>query len=239
MRKDKIIQTVISKNLKMEQIGEQCKSAFAVVHQCLSAVAITELSEDEKKKKLINNLQSFWRGKSFYVDGCKREQIQKIAALVFGIRSEQGSSLLKEISLFTFQELYLYYCYVERLAKADEYLSQSMRNYYKEKQRKSTEQKAMKEQAAKEEREREEQTKVEKMDKEEKWRYDIFEKQQDIEYFQKLTAGGEFNDQDSVAVAQLLREYWAMHGKWEGSKVSKKQVVKIDKVKEILDKAVK
>lgn len=237
MRSDIILQTVINKDLKTEQIGENCKSSFAVVHQCIRAVAVTELAEDEKKKKLINNLQSFWRGRSEYVDGCKREQVRKIAALAFGIRSERSSSFHKEISQYTFQELYLYYCYVERFANGDEYLSQFLRNQYKGKQSKLAKQKAVEEYEAKKELEEKELRKVAEMGKEEKWRYDIFEKQQDIEYFQRLASGEEFDDRDSADIARLLKEYWKMQGKWEGNKVSKKQILKIDKVKVILDKA--
>ncbi len=238
MRKEQILQTVIYKNLKMEQIGENCASAFSVVHQCISSVAITELTDQEKKEKLISNLQSFWRGKSPSVNGCKREQIQKITALVFGIRSEKSNSLHKEISLYTFQELYLYYCYVERLAKGDEYFAKVLRNRYIEKQNKLAEQKMLKEQVAKKEQEEAERRKVEDMSKEEKWRYDIFEKQQDINYFQMLVDGKECNTEDSVEIARLLMEYWKKIGKWEGSKVSKKQILKIDKVKEFLGRAV-
>lgn len=234
MRKDRIIQTVINRNLKMEQIGENCASAFAIVHQCVSAVAISEMSEDEKKRKLISNLQSFWRGKSAFVDGCKREQVQKIAAFAFGIRSEHTSDFHKEISMYTFQELYLYYCYVERLAKGDGHLSQFLRDHYKERQSRLAEQKAMKEQAARKVREEEEQKRIEEMGKEEKWRYDIFEKKLDIDYFQRLVFGGELKEQDSIEIARLLKEYWIMQEKWEGNKVSKKQMIKISKIKEIL-----
>jgi len=238
MRKDHILQTVISKSIKTQQIGENCSSAFAVVHQCIGAAADTKLAENEKKERLLTDLQSFWRGRSPFVNGCKREQVQKIVALVFGIRSERDRSLHREISQYTLQELYLYYCYVERLAKVDDYFFQLLRNRYGEKQRKLTEQRAAIEQAAKKEQEEEEQQRIAKMDKEEKWRYDIFTKQQDIDYFQKLTSEGEYSPEERVKIASLLEEYWKSIDKWEGKKISKKQILKVERVKEILDKAV-
>ena len=123
MRKDLILQTVIKLNLKKEQIGENCDSAFAAVHKCVR-IAATESSESEKMEKLISILQSFWRGRSKYIDGCKRKQLQIIVELVFGIGNEQRSCLRQEIRRYTFQELYLYYCYVERMAKGDDYFIQ-------------------------------------------------------------------------------------------------------------------
>ena len=234
MNKDRILQTVISVNLKKEQIGEQCSSAFAEVHQCISTAA-AELSENEKKKRLVSILQSFWRGKSKYIDGCKREHLQKIAELAFGIRSEQSCYLRKEISQYTFQELYLYYCYVERMAKGDLYLIQYLQRCKKEKQRKLAAQKEKAEQE-KQKAQEEEQRRINEMSGIDRWKYDIFEKQQDMDYFKALNDEKKFSKEDRTAVARLLMEYWKMTKKWAGDKVSKKQMIKIAEIQSILER---
>lgn len=118
MKKELILQTVISINLKKEQVGRDCDAALGAVHKCVCTAA-AEPSESAKKEKLIRILQGFWRGRSQYIDGCKREQLQTIAARAFGIRSAQSSCLREEIRQYTFQELYMYYCYAERMAKVD------------------------------------------------------------------------------------------------------------------------
>ena len=40
--------------------------------------------------------------------------------------------------------------------------------------------------------------------------------------------------EDRILVATILKEYWKSEKKWEGDKVSKKQIMKIKKIKEIL-----
>lgn len=232
MKKYLILQTVISVNLKKEQVGENCGSAFAAVHKCIRTAAM-ELSESAKKEKLLSILQSFWRGKSKYIDGCKREQLQTIAELAFGIRSEQSSCLRKEIRQYTFQELYLYYCYVERMAKGDGYFIQYLQKCGKEKQRFLAAQKEKAEQE-KQRAQEEERRKIDEIFGIDRWRYDIFEKQQDMDYFQDLDDEEKFSPEDRAAVAGLLMEYWKMAKKWEGDKVSKKQKIKIARIQEIL-----
>lgn len=233
MRKDFILQTVIKLNLKKEQVGKNCDSAFAAVHMCVRTAA-TESSENKKMEKLISILQSFWRGKSRYIDGCKREQLQMIAELAFGIRNGQSNCLRQEIKRYTFQELYLYYCYVERVAKGEDYFIQYLQKRRKEKQSFLV---AKKEKAEWEKRKEleEEQRKIDEMCGIDRWKYDIFERQQDMDYFWELDNEKKFSTKDRIAVARLLMEYWKMTKKWDGSKVSKKQMEKIAKVQTILD----
>lgn len=234
MRNDLILQTVIELNLKKEQVGESCDSAFKTVHKCISTAAMA--SEDEQKKRLIHILQSFWRGKSKDIDGSKREHLQKIADLVFGITSCQSSALWPKISGYTFQELYLYYCYVERMAKGDDsvtQLLQILQSCRKEKRQLLAAQRKQEEEAAKEK----EQRRVDGLCGEERWKYDIFEQQQDMEYFQELDNEEKFSMEDRIVVARLLMEYWKMIKKWTGDKVSKKQVKKIAKIQRILETA--
>ncbi len=231
MRRDQVLQTAIRKNL---QRGEVSASAFSAVHQCISAVNITEWTDEQKKEKLIRNLQSFWRGKSEFVDGCKREHIQKIIKTAFGINSDTAGSLGQDIRSFTFKELYLYYCYIERIAKSDVYFSDTIRKWYGEKRKKSVAQKQEEEQLQKKRREEAERKKVEEMSKEQKWAYEICEKQKDMDYFRELDSSEPYSQKEKVIIAGILKEYWKKTGKWEGGKVSKKQEKKISKVKEIL-----
>lgn len=233
MKRERILQTVISVILNKEQIGEQCDSAFAAVHNCISTAA-AEPSESAKKEKLICILQSFWRGKSKYIDGCKREQLQKIASLAFGIRSVQSSRLREEVRQYTFQEIYMYYCYAERMAKGDDYLTLYFQKRAEERQKLLA---AKKEKAEQQKRKalEEEQRKKDEMCGIDRWKYDIFEKQQDMNYFRNLDDEEKFQAEDRIAVARLLMEYWKEIGKWTGGKVSKKQAEKIAKIQEILE----
>lgn len=223
------MQTAVGKNLNMEQIGENCKSAFTVIHQCLASIRTMNLTEEEKKKKLISSMQSFWRGKSQYISGCKREHIQKIVKTSFGIGSEKSECLRQEIKVYTFQELYLYYCYIERMAQADTYFTKIIKECCN-RGNKIAIQKIEERQREKEKQER----KINEMSKEEKWRYDIFVKQQDVPYYQNLIGSDTYSVEDKNVIARLLKEYWIDSGKWEDKKVSKKQLIKISKVKEIL-----
>lgn len=233
MRNDQILQIAISKNLRKEQIGENCKSALSVVHQCIRAVNITEQTEEEKKERLLHHLRGFWHGTD-KIDGCKREQIQRITTFAFGIKNERERCLSAEIRSLTFQELYLYYCYLERIANGDPYFSQFLWENYKEKQSKSIVRKRLEEQQKQKLQEEEEQRKLEEMGEEERWWYEISQKQQDIFYFQKLVSEEKYKGEERITVARLLKKYWQEVGKWEGNKVSKKQMEKIGKIKEIL-----
>lgn len=233
MQKNKILQDAVSKHLRLEDIGDNCKSAFAAVHQCISAVDVSGLTEGEKRELLISSLQKFWHGRSPYVAGCKREQIQKIVKLAFGIGSDRANTLNKEIRSYSFQELYLYYCYIERIAKGDIYFSKLLWENNKIKQEKEKAQKrAEREQKEKEQKEAENR-RIGEMSQKERWQHEIFEKQQDMNYFQRLD-DVEFSQEDKIIIAGLLKDYWEKTGKWEGNKVSKKQVVKITRVQEIL-----
>lgn len=236
MQKEQVLFTAVKKNLSMKQIGENSATAFKVIHECVDMINITGMTEEAKKKKLISCLKSFWRGKSKFVSGCKREQIQKIAELAFGITDANRQTLSKEINNFTFEELYLYYYYIEQIARGDEDLYKIILKNYIDKQRNNEEkhkEKQKEKQKKKEKLEKEEQEKLEKMDKEERWSYEIFQMKQDMNYFQRLVNNG-FDDKDRVQVARLLKKYWKENKMWEGNKVNKKQTGRIDKINEIL-----
>lgn len=235
MKKDQILQVAIKKNLKQEQIGENCTSALSLVNQCLRAIDITELMEEEKKEKLIKMMQSFWNGQSKYIAGCKRIQIQNIAKFVFGIQKREDKLLDMDLRDFDFKDLYLYYCYVEQMIKENGYFSNLIKENYKktiEEQREMKKQRRIEEQKKQEQQKKAEEEKIGKMSKEERWRYEIFEQKKDINYFEQLDKS---NEEDKIIIAVLLKEYWRREGKWGNNKVSKKQVVKISKIKEILD----
>ncbi len=227
MQKEIVLQTVISINLHKGQIGNDCDSALSEVENCIRTAA-AQPTEKEKKERLIGIMQGFWRGESKQINGCRREQLQQIARLAFGIGSQQSSQLRKEIRSFTFQELYLYYCYAEWMAKGDEYFTKYLLSCQKERKKKLIARKE-KEQVLDEERRR-----VDELSGKEKWKNEIFEKQKDMVYYRQLDGEGLLDAQDRKTVALLLMEYWNKIGKWEGRKVSQKQLVKIAKVKEIL-----
>lgn len=236
MEKDRILQTAIRVNVTREQVGERCDSAFAQVHKCIRTAA-AESSEIKKKQRLVVILQSFFRGKGKYVDGCKREQLQTIVRLAFGINSGQSSYLRQEIRAYTFQELYWYYCYIERMAKGDAYLIDYLQELETEKRALLAAQKEKKEQEKRRELE-EKQEEIEKMQGIERWTYDINERKLDIPYYQELDDETKCNAEKRIAVAQLLKEFWIKEKKWAGDKVFKKQAVRIAKVQEILKEGI-
>lgn len=229
MQKSQILQEAIRRNLNMKQIGEDCASAFALVHQCIGSICTMDLTEEEKKEKLIRSMQSFWRGKGRYIAGCKREYVQNIVAGAFGIRSEKNVHLGAQIQAYTFQELYLYYCYIERIAKVDTYFAKVLINSSKTKNHMGVRKiEERQEQKKREEKERDE------LSKEKRWEKDIAGGQQDMLYYQDLMGGEIYDAEEEGIIAELLKKYWVAAKKWEGDKVSKKQVIKIENVKKIL-----
>lgn len=238
MRREQILFTAINKDLDMEKIGKDSSTAFKIIHDCVDMVYIAEISEKEKKKKLIKYLQNFCRGRSEHVSGCKREQVKEIIKQVFGIVNKDGQNLCNEINNFTFQELYLYYYYIEQITRSDKKLYEFILKNYKEKQEINKEKRKNKWEEKQKEQEKlkqEEQEKLEKMDKEERWKKEIGEMGQDKDYFQRLCNNG-FDDADIVKVATMLQEYWEKNKMWEGNKVNKKQTERIKKIKSILQR---
>lgn len=236
MQKEHILLIAINKNLNMEQIGGNSATAFKVIHDCIDMVYITEITETAKKQKLISCLQSFWRGKSEYISGCKREQIRKIVKLAFGIGNESNQNLCKEINNFTFQELYLYYYYIEQIVRGDKGLYEIILKNYKEKQKINEEKRKEKreeEQKEKEKVKQEEQEKLERMDKEERWKYEIYNMGKDKDYFQKL-CNNMSDDTDIIKIAGILKQYWKDNKMWEGNKINKKQTERIKRIKNIV-----
>lgn len=229
MQKGQILQAAIRRNLNMNQIGENCASAFALVHQCIGSIQTMDLTEEEKKEKLIGSMQSFWRGKSRYIAGGKREYVQKIVAGAFGIRSEKNTRLGAQIQAYTFQDLYLYYCYIERIAKADTYFAKILIQSSK-----TNNHLAVRKIEEKQEQKKREDREGDELSREEKWEKDISERQQDMLYYQDLIDGEIYDAEEESVIAGLLKKYWIAAKKWEGDKVSRKQAIKISKIKEIV-----
>lgn len=215
MRNDQILQIAISKRISQDIIGEDCKSAFSVVHQCICSVDNLRMTEKEKKQELIKRFQNFWCGSSKYIADCKREQIRNIVKHAFGIGSMQNNALSTNISSFSFRELFLYYCYVERIAQSDREFSQFLWKDYDKKLSKAFLQKRAEEQKIKEDKENAELIMLKGMSNTERCRYEIFEKQQDVEYFQKLNSDKILNEDEKTMIAGILKEYWIKAGKWE------------------------
>lgn len=238
MRKDQVLQIAIKKNIKKNQIGKECDTSLSIVEQCVRGIAIEKLSEEEKKEKLIKTMQSFWRGNNKYIAGCKREQICAIAKYIFGIENSKSNRIHNELRNLDFKELYLYYCYVERIIKGSESFSEILwKDYQKsiKEQREMAQLKRAEEQTKKEEQRIQEEKRIANMDEKERWKWEIFEKKEDIEYFYCLEKN-EYDEKSKIEIAKLLKEYWIQEKKWDKNKVSKKQIKKISKVKEILEK---
>lgn len=120
-RKEKIVPAAIRKvedKKNKEELAAIPPSAREAVGNCFRSIQRMNLTEEEKKEKLLHVLHSFWRGSGKPVGGCKREDVQHIARVVFGIYNVKGSYLDREISSYTFQELYLYYCCVDRAVES-------------------------------------------------------------------------------------------------------------------------
>lgn len=138
MQKEEILQTAVSMRLNKDRLGKEGLGALQVLHKCIKGVDLTEPAEERKKEKLISNLQSFWRGNSKRIDGYKRNEVQRAVKLVFGIGSEKAGNLNSVIRSFTFQELYLYYSYIEQIARSDIRLSELLYERTMQKQKRNT-----------------------------------------------------------------------------------------------------
>ena len=234
VQKDQILQMAIRRNLRQNIIEENGASAFSVIHQCMEAVNTTELTEDRKREKLIYNLQNYLHGKSEFVEGCRRSHIQEIIKLVFGMKEKKDSCLHKELSPYSFQELYLYYCYVEQIAKSSSFFIDLLKKRYMAQQGRKAIQGITVAQKEQEEKKEAQKKKFEEMSQEQKWGYEICEMQKDMQYFRELLNSVKYSNEDRKIIANILKAYWKDIGKWEGNGVSKKQVEKICKIKEIL-----
>lgn len=232
MQKDQILRLAISKNLSQKMIED--KTSFAVVRQSICSVDNMKMSEEEKKEELVKRFQNFWRGNSRLIANCKREHVRNIVKYAFGIRSAENSDLSEELKSLNFQELFLYYCYIQRIAVVDEVFSKVLWDENSKKSSESFARRREAEQKEKEQKENEDKKILEAMTKEKRWEYEIVEKHMDMEYFQKLNKEDVFSDEDQVVIAEILRNYWIATQKWEGGKINKKQINRIKKIKEIL-----
>ena len=95
-------------------------------------------------------------------------------------------------------------------------------------------QKRAEEQKEKENKASAESKKLKEMSTKERWEHEIFVKQQDIEYFQKITNDNTFSEEEKRMIADILMKYWIQTGKWDGGKINKKQVNRIQQTKNIL-----
>lgn len=241
IKRNVILQTAVKKNVRPERIGEKCYASFSLVDQCIRAISLSDLTEEEKIEKLIQDLQSFWNGTSHSIVGCQRVQLQNIASLVFGIRSKKDNRLSTELRDFKFNELYLYYSYIERLVKKDNnYVFELLNENYEKAMKKKKELAELQKTAAKiaEQKKLEEQKKAEeekraKMKKEDRWKLEICEENKDISYFQQLEKSI-YDKQDTIIIAGILKDYWIQKNKWEKDKINQKQKTRILKIKEIL-----
>lgn len=228
---EKAKEAVAWKDSKQEPISA---SAFTVLHESMAAINVIERTERNKKEKLIRNLQNYWRGRNRFVESCKREHIQGIISLLFGIKEAADESLYCKISSLTFQEIYLYYCYVERLSRNNGQALKLFQWYYKAKNHGSKPiSKGMQQELQRQADSAGESP--EAMKGEKKWKDDIYNNQKDMDYFFRLLDPPKYSAEEKVIIAKILKEYWEKKGKWEGgANVSKKQPAKIHAIKEIL-----
>lgn len=198
-------------------------STFGFFHSCIKDIIRTENEESRQKEKLLQFLQELWNIDEMYLTGCKVEEIQRVAELIFGTGIKGGMITKVSIKNFKFDELYLYYCYMERMTKSHDTFR--IRLLQEERERISKKQKIKEEN-----RQREEEAKISKMTRKELLQYEI-SNGDDMKLYQDLADAGD----EKTLIAGLLKEYWIQQGKWEGSKVSKKQKIKIENIKAILN----
>lgn len=222
MQNFEVLQAAI--NAFPESLKNINPSVYGLIHNCMNTIAITEQQEEKRKEELISMLQKFWRGNQSNIGGCKRTDIQKVVSTIFGVRDDKGVIAKPHLKDFSFQELYLYYSYMERLTYAPE-CKELIISAKRRREKKKGEERLVCKQKAHEEY-------LESMDREGQLRYEI-KAGKDMELYQGLEDAGE----EQVLRARLLKEYWMQIGKWEGNKVSKKQIAKIEKIKKILEKS--
>lgn len=231
MKKEQIVYTAIERYLLHRNNAEYQTSVLGLLHDCIGNIATTGLEDNVRKQKLIQTMKNFWNGTSVSVSGCKRSQIQDTIEFIFGITLKKELHL--ELEDFNFQELYLYYCYMEWILRDKGCFQNFLENQYRKEHfsNKTAIQKITERNNREEEKKRE----IEGMDFEERMKYQIFEEDSRLGYDMKYYDMLENDEEHKKSIAAVLKEYWEGVGKWEGNKVSKKQSVKIKKVKEILE----
>lgn len=201
-------------------------TVFGIVKNLINSVLIREEDEKKRKEEIERVLQNVYRVKDKFIGGCKSLEIQHVVGQVFGIEKETDS-MKPHLKQLPPNEIYRYYCYMERLAKSPYDIKGMVVS--ESGKRKANQAKREEERIRKQHEQR-----MSSMTREELLEYEIF-KGKDMEYFQKL---GECEEEKEL-IASILKKYWISNSKWEGDKISKKQLPKIEIIKEILGEGVK
>jgi hypothetical protein len=210
-------------------LGRKPNSSFGLVKKLIKGAIQDERDVKKRKESMIHALQNLFKVKEGAIAGCKSKDVREVVEYVFGIRNENVKGLKTRIKELSAEDLFRYFCYMERISRSP---FETRDLLLAESKKKKAVRKALieeKEQREKEERQR----KFDEMTMEQRMEFDIYNgKDMDMLYYQKMA---DFGAEKKKVTAELLRNYWSSQGKWTGKNVSKKQKEKIAVIKRILE----
>ena len=232
------------------ELGEIRDTPFSVIEGIIRGINLSNLDEEEKINKLENMFVQITMGKEKRFMGVQRKDLSQIINVVFKLKNGKISN--SHLYYMNMDEIFYYYCYISKMAKSkiryspdeihkvQQEVSKIMEN---QKEKITAEEEARKEAIRKREEEKKLQEEAEKKAEEErianmseleKILEEIKNDNREENYVKLFDSLAEFEDTDKVLGAKILKEHWmAMENKWNG-KLSKKQIIKVKKIKEIL-----
>ncbi len=220
-----------------ESLTEKKNSVFGVVKRLMRSAFLEKQTDEENKLNMRKALSGVYRVKDS-IAGCSSQAVQNVVKQVFDIRNEkEGMEPGKEdLWKLSYEEILLYYSYIERMAKSSNFkrikaLILEEDKIIEESKKKAKQEREWREKERQQKEKEEQQKRLDKMSMSERMEYEIANGEgKDIEYYQKMDDYGE----EKVLVAKILKDYWVATGKWDKKKASKKQKEKMAKVEGIL-----
>lgn len=212
---------------------ENKESELGKIAVIVNSIDQEKLTEIEKFEKLGTVLDVISHSNKKRIYGLKVLELKEVIRLIFNVNNKKIKNpflekLAQEVD-FDFTNLYYYYKVIERLAKSNIDLRSQLIEAEREKIR-------LMEQMKEEEKKREEEKKqqfLEELSEIDRKIYTLKESKDEsiiTQYYQELD---NYSGEDKVKLAKALKEIWQNNNKWEGN-ISKKQKVKVARIKEIL-----
>ncbi len=216
------------------------KGAFKLIENSIASIDALDLTEEEKKKKLVSILNGMKNTTLRRLNGLKSEHIKKIIDEIFQIRAD--TIMNPSISNLNLQDILYYVSVTDRLAVTGANLKDDILEK-KEREKKAEEERIKKLEVEKkkieEEKHKKELALLEKLSEGEELIYKLKKlESEDGEYDKFCNTEiypniDKFDEKEKIIIAKGLKEYWIRNDKWEG-KQSKKQEKKIKKIQGIL-----
>lgn len=251
---EKIIFTIatIDYNENKEVFRGIKNSYFSVIEKIIRGVISSPLSEEEKKEKLGKLLTKVLDTNSSRVMGTQVIHLRKIINSLFQVK--HGKFNNNRINDFTMNEILFYYCMIARMAISNYSLTKddvesANRQYslYVEeenkkaeeliKERQKREQEILAKNEAQRKAEEERLASLSLIDR----KIELLPKDKTIEneaaYIEFYNSLDEFQGEDKIRAAKILKEFWTSVKKWDIKLNDKKfkQAKKVVKVKNILN----